>query len=107
MLPSLSLPPHRNRLEDLLTDFVKNRNLFAHDLLSVDGFSILTEEGVAKGITFLRQLAQQAREVTSTFMGLNAIFAKSRDATETDLLALPITIEALNEMKALLRLTIK
>jgi hypothetical protein len=53
-----------------LTKFVEDRNALAHRFLKVDGVNLTTDEGLKKGIEFLKSLDAQADEVRKIIQGL-------------------------------------
>jgi hypothetical protein len=53
-----------------LTKFVEDRNDLAHRFLSVEGVTLSTDDGLKKGIEFLKDLSAQALDVRSTIQGL-------------------------------------
>jgi hypothetical protein len=53
-----------------LKQFVEDRNALAHRLLKVEGVSLHTEDGLKKGIEFLKGLGAQADHVRKTIQGL-------------------------------------
>jgi hypothetical protein len=57
-----------------LKQFVEDRNALAHRLLKVEGINLHTDEGLRRGIEFLKGLSAQAAHVRKTIQGLmNAI----------------------------------
>lgn len=88
----------KNGYEEGLETFLKNRNKFAHDFLSVPGIGIKSETEIAAGIDFLRELANQADLATKVFSGMNQMLLKqdvSRDLSAVD-------EESFNEVLALM-----
>jgi hypothetical protein len=83
-----------------MSAFVTNRNIFAHDFLSLPGFSVNTEE-IAVGIGFLKTLINQADLLTRVMLGLNEIFSH-RDGVAD--ISGELTNEKFNEMLALMML---
>ena len=53
-----------------LTTFVDDRNALAHRFLSVEGVTLSTDEGLKKGIEFLKKLNAEAIDIRSTIEGL-------------------------------------
>jgi uncharacterized protein YutE (UPF0331/DUF86 family) len=53
-----------------LKQFVSERNEFAHRFLKVDGVSFATDEGLRKGIDFLKNLEAQSIAVRNVVQGL-------------------------------------
>jgi hypothetical protein len=60
--------------DEQLTTFLAARNSFAHDLSSVPGWDMRTEEGCRKCIELLEQWEDQATEVQNVFAGLLRIW---------------------------------
>jgi hypothetical protein len=56
--------------DDKLTTFVDDRNALAHRFLSVERVTLSTDDGLKKGIEFLKSLSAQALDVRSTIQGL-------------------------------------
>lgn len=84
-----------------MTTFVANRNIFAHDFLSLPGFSVNTDEEISVGIEFLRTLINQADLLAKVMLGLNEIFSH-RDSVAD--ISGELTNEKFNEMLALMML---
>lgn len=53
-----------------LKQFLEDRNALAHRLLKVEGVNLTTDEGLKKGIEFLKGLSLQANHVQKTIQGL-------------------------------------
>jgi uncharacterized protein YutE (UPF0331/DUF86 family) len=53
-----------------LTNFVNDRNALAHRFLKVDGVNLHSDEGLKKGIEFLKALSVRAVDVRKTIQGL-------------------------------------
>jgi hypothetical protein len=56
--------------DDKLTKFVEDRNALAHRFLAIDGVALSTDDGLKKGIEFLKKLSAQALDIRSTIQGL-------------------------------------
>jgi len=65
--------------DEQLTKFLAARNAFAHDLSSVPGWDMQTEEGCRKCIELLEQWEDQATEVQNVFAGLLRGWELQRD----------------------------
>lgn len=53
-----------------LDQFLEDRNALAHRFLRVEGVSLKTDEGLKKGIEFLKGLSAQAVHIRKTIQGL-------------------------------------
>jgi hypothetical protein len=83
-----------------MREFLDDRNLFAHDFLSLPGFSVNTDEEAAVGIEFVRKLINRADLLTKVMQGLNQILVNRGTTPDSG----EITVEKLNEMMALMML---
>jgi hypothetical protein len=78
--------------------FLERRNTFVHEFLKLPGFNLTTEEGVAFGIDFLRELANQADLLVKVITGLNEIFLNPHAPVD------PLDSKRFNEVLALMML---
>ena len=56
--------------DNLLAEFLKNRNTFVHNLWSLEGWEPRSEDGCARCIQFVQALGDQATHVLNVFTGL-------------------------------------
>lgn len=56
--------------EAILDRFLRNRNLLAHDLANIPGWSLKKEEGLKAANEFLDELTDDSRTVRSVFVGI-------------------------------------
>jgi len=56
--------------DEKLTKFIDDRNSLAHRFLGVEGVTLSTDDGLRKGIEFLKDLNAQALDVRGTIQGL-------------------------------------
>lgn len=56
--------------DQLLSDFLKNRNAFIHDLDRVEAWDLSNESGIESSIAFIHKLLQQSDQVTQVLVGL-------------------------------------
>lgn len=57
-------------LEELLTNFVQDRNTLAHNLGRVEGYDVATVQGRAAMTSFLRELIDNATRLQKIFLAL-------------------------------------
>jgi hypothetical protein len=56
-----------------LDDFVRDRNIFVHNLFKVPGFNVNTSEGAAAGIDFVISVTDRAVHIRNVLMALSNI----------------------------------
>jgi hypothetical protein len=86
--------------ENTLVQFLRDRNLFAHELREVPGFSLNTDMEILAGIAFVKSLTDRATAITRIVMGFNNILANPGKPNDSQF---PIDLddETFNEFLAL------
>jgi len=67
-----------------LRQFVADRNALAHRFLKVEGVNLKTDDGLKKGIEFLKGLSVQADHVRKTIQGLMRAIEDAQKGDEED-----------------------
>lgn len=86
--------------ENVLANFLADRNMFVHNFFGVSGFSLETDDEVAIGIDFVRKLVDQAVHVTNIVMGINKLVLDAHDPDRKPID--PLNVEEFNKIMALM-----
>jgi hypothetical protein len=73
----------RPEFDDVLEQFLADRNTFAHDLWRIPNFSLNTEEGVQVGIDFTISLEERAAHVRNVLIGFCDLVADALEWNDT------------------------
>lgn len=100
--------------DDQLAAFLRNRNIFVHDIFRVPGFGIGTDQELSAGIEFTQNLARQAEHVRDVVMGLARVIANALRPSGTNVVDKlkaeeigSLTADDINQLTALAMFRIK